>query len=129
MRYSVFLAVLLAGCATSPETYQQRAASLTNAELCFIDVAGAPSDIAYTKPEIQRRSLTCTSELVQIGMQLAQNRIAQNQAQNQARANALSNLGQSLSRMGAPTPIAPLPLPVNCRTVPEGNGTTRTTCY
>lgn len=96
---AVFFLLALSACATSPETYQRRIASLSNAELCFLDAAGDPNDALYTKPEIQQRNLVCTPQLVQIGFQLAQTKIAE----RQARAAALSNLGQALSKMGAPS--------------------------
>lgn len=128
MRYSVLLAALLMGCASLDDIAIREMASTSNAELCYIQVAGSPKVSQAAAEEGNQRSLTCTMELRNLGQQIAMNKDANARADAQRYAQALKNIGDGYARAANTPPPQPI-RPLTCRTVPDGAGGSKTDCY
>lgn len=107
MKYPITIAaVLLAGCAASPQQMAQQ----SNFEVCRFTMGGPHSSVAQA--EANRRGLDCREYYPAIQGQL--------QRENAAVGNAL----QMLNRPPPPAPV----MPQSCRTVYKGNGIYDTVC-
>lgn len=117
-----FPAILFVGCATVP-THEQKlsmAGRLSNAEICYIDAVGYQDDAVFVKPEIAKRELVCTRDLIALGETIHQAR--------KPRSVGIVLPAPTISAPYVPPPIALPPPPVNCVTWRLANGVTTTNC-
>ena len=121
MKYFIF-ALLLVGCATNmtPQQKAQLVVSTSNPALCYIQAMGLQGDLIHVNPELARRGVTCTPELVAMGERMLMQRQAEQAAANAALVQGLQNLSNTLNAPRVQT---------NCTTTQlPGSWTATTTC-
>jgi hypothetical protein len=117
MRIALVCALLLAGCAASPEKVQQAAYTAPDSELCQVYVTGRQEYVAILGAEIRRRHLDCKPYWDEME---ARERVQNQQAQRNA-ANAAATLQILRSMQPPPPPITPIAPSVNCTSRVIGN--------